>query len=340
MRKYSGFTIAEVVITTVIVGIVSLVGLMSFKPNAKMKSAYYKHIYDTLKTAAYNGYLEKHDRFGHMPGSNNFTPEGLCEDLVFFINTTENNCDRGGPIDFNDENRINFITTNGISFWFYDEAFPIIDGLANHVIDSYGNDISRTVVIVYADISPKQRNKVPFSNARDNGNIVPFLITDLGEVLPIGAPLLNSEIIKAGVKLTYNQKDHQGFISSKYVIIPADNYLDAKEKAWGDRTIWANNPMSFDPFCIVVLANYTHPRGFNNNSMCSGNSRSAGFNNQPACLPPRFGGEPARGTGTCQTVATEVDEHGNPVRQEEICCQTCEYNCSPVILNKKINLRK
>lgn len=309
MHKKSGFTLAEIVITTAIVAIVSLIGLMSFKPNTQMRAAYYRHVYETLKTAAYNGYLEKHDNFGKLRNGDNWVIAwgGMCRDLTDFINTVEGACNRsiiGSDTDFNTAEQ-SFVATNGVDFWVNR------DSSSTNVKDSYGNTTTLTYRIIYANISPKSRTKTI------GDNIVPFYITGDGDVIPAGAPLSDPEILKAGVKLTYKVKK-DGFISSGNVIIPADSFDEARKMAWGN-TIWINNPLSYR---MDTDANWGYRDTRNSRQITD----CVNYN------------EPENGTGTCEEVPKEIDKDGNVIDTQTVCCQNCTYNCSPVILNKKVRL--
>ena len=317
MYRKSGFTLAEIVITTAIIGIVSLLGIMSFKPNTQMRSAYYIHVYETLKTAAYNLYLEKHDRFGR--NGVNFGGEALCNDLTELINTAESNC--GNTVDsdetnFNGDNKIPaFVTTNGISFWMTGD---LNTGDMNNDInkDSYGNLLGQNndgsglhYVIVFADIEPKKNNKTLLQTGGD-GNVVPFIITQYGDVYPIGAPMSNPDIIKAGVKITYKERDANGFVSSKYRIIESSNFENARQEAWGD-TVWINNPLSYGSFGVY---------GNSDNRTLPGNKTNC-----------RALGEAAGTTGKCVPDLVDSDNRA-------VCCQSCTYKCNVVILNRKMHL--
>lgn len=297
MQKKFGFTIAEIVIAMVIVGIVSVVGILSFKPEMddKKRSGYYKQIYKTLKTAGYNAFLEEHGNFGKAGGD--FETEGLCNSLTGQINTSENNCNEAGiGISTTDFRNItpHFKASNGIEFWIDNNVKPL------NIQDIYNNPININLIKIYANIEPDKKTKILMDNDNPKGNVVPFYITQYGEVIPVGAPLNDPKIIQAGVKISYKYNDN-GYVSEKSITVPAENFNDAKGKAWGGK-VWANNPLSYSNYGTSTDINCPE-------------------------------GEPEDGTGTCQEVVVKIDKDKNETK-DTVCCKVCEYNCTPIILNK------
>lgn len=328
MQKKFGFTITEVVIATVIVGVVSAISILSFKPefDAKRRAGYYAQVYKTLKTAAYNAYLEQHGNFGTTSGTGSDITD-FCNDLTEQINTSKKDCslhgrDSSNQNDFaydknepGDLKRPHFIAANGISFWI-SQAYPLYNRN-----DSYNNQIGDRFYAVFADINPNGKNKV-LRTDNNNGDIVPFIITRHGEVIPMGEPIRDQKIVKAGVKISYKYTDGNGYVSERSTVVPAESLAEAYKMAWG-KTVWANNPLSYD---------YFHDNSTNSldTKWRTIGRRTDSGENPTDCKTTANENVKYRGGAVCATV--EIDSAGNTY---DICCQTCKYNCTAIILNKK-----
>ena len=81
--KRSGYTLVELMIVFLVIGIVSLVGITTAKPYKKQMYHLYSKAYDLLFTASYNVFADEN------PDYDLTTPKRLCKGLIKYINSNK-----------------------------------------------------------------------------------------------------------------------------------------------------------------------------------------------------------------------------------------------------------
>lgn len=220
------FTLAEVMICLIIIGVVSTLTLVTAKPFDKYNAYLYQKAYSALNLAAYNVKIG-------LPNGQTFagnvldTASHLCQNLTYWINTTDAYCTSlPVPIiipttavdaDMHDKS-IQFISTNGMYFYFTDVRTA-------SGTDSLGNPYSVSGRVIFVDLNG---DKMPNTAVWRSGSMVDrvaFVITSSGDVIPIGYPEIDTRYITA----KYLYADGKTF--SKPM-----SYYEAKNRAWGNTT--------------------------------------------------------------------------------------------------------
>ena len=92
-RKMKGITIAEMMITLGIIGIIAMLALITIKPYDKTYKWLYVRIYHTLETAVYNSMMTRNE----FPQ----TTTAFCTMLTEYMNVSENYCTTGNDLSIN-----------------------------------------------------------------------------------------------------------------------------------------------------------------------------------------------------------------------------------------------
>ena len=235
LKKFTAFTLAEIMLVFAIIGIVSAVTLMTTKRLSTSDKFAYQRAYDSLLTAAYNAVAET-DSQGIG------TPELLCKGMSKYINsqvaTVVKNSDdkfKGNPdIGFCNtgitvratKNTTNFtdivpdfVANNGMKFY-------ITEKIVQKNVKDYAGDTQPEGIpfyIVYIDID---------GNAGQNdinaGDVVAFAVTENADVIPLGRPAFDKRYLGVRVVFPENQDHPDEYYSDSMT------YYDAIHTAWGD----------------------------------------------------------------------------------------------------------
>ena len=259
-RKMKGITIAEMLITLGIIGIIATLALITIKPYDKTYKWLYVRIYHTLETAVYNSMM-KRDKFPE-------STTAFCTMLTEYMNVSENNCTTAGDLTINasefPEKNIKLVASNGMRLWIASNGGTYFIH-TNTQVD--GAPANMKYYVVFVDINgSKGPNKAQWSDAGNLGwnsdsklvDMVAFVVTEASVVIPIGPPEIDTRYMLASA--IYPPDDPNRPDGTRSVPM---SYFDAKHDAFGNSTSLAE-PMSLDfykdfatnsPFAI------TYPEG-------------------------------------------------------------------------------
>ena len=225
MNKKTAFTLGEILVVFLIIGIVASVGMMTVRPWEKGYKYSYTRIFNALSVALYN----------HMAteaGSEAFpsTPENFCNALISYINTSNNaqNESEINPCNLNEgqnsylddkPTREDFIKggkypkirlSSGAKLWI---------GANNGAPFSYTQEINSTTTdvvryyIVYADlngdIGPNNMTYRISANLDKLPDIVAFIVTDNYTVIPVGYPKVDQRYLTAHILYPATEEDDE-----------------------------------------------------------------------------------------------------------------------------------
>lgn len=222
LKLKKGFTLAETLIVLLIISILIVATITVMKPNDKVLKYQYSNAYTGISEGFYNVLLYKYDSdlFPDESG-----PEKLCQELTDYINTLSENCsdskDVGLGTDIFEDEKIQFVSTNGMRFYF-----------SNMQTISYklnNEDHSLKYYMAYVDINGKKGpNRLGVdSNKRNSApDIFAFALLETGKTVPLGLPEIDDRFMQARLAYYDNHAEIQ-------YAEPSLPYYLAKNAAWG-----------------------------------------------------------------------------------------------------------
>lgn len=227
-KKYA-FTLVEILIVFVIIGIIIVLEMHILQAQLNQYSAPYYNAYNTLSKAAYNVQADIYCPDNTKPvaqqicpnGPRDFptTSEGLCNRLKEFVNTAPNqgNCkateinDNSNNGDQFDDKHIKFVASN--SFRYYITGLKHIDcansnSSSNKQLCAGTTSNNVDYFVVYVDINGEKKPNRVGMNPNDEiyPDIVPFAVTTMGEVAPMGYPIYSPIYLTAKIKYPQVEK--------------------------------------------------------------------------------------------------------------------------------------
>ena len=254
MKKFKAFTLAEILIVFVIIGIIATIGVNTVKPWEKALKHSYSRIYNALALATYNAVVNgprvEHSFPDGLEGSTkNNGPKLFCEDLAYFMNNIETHCSNT-PITKNQGDYKIFNTTtphiilsNGVRLWIgapnsqhaYKLEIPL---------DNNKNSLKDTVIyyIVYADLTGDRKPNSPIWSERKAADVVAFAVTNHFVVVPLGYPIVDKRYLVAHVMRPVNNEE-----SGDDEEIPTDpmSFYEAATYAYGRYLKTQGDPLSY-----------------------------------------------------------------------------------------------
>ncbi len=248
-NKRNGFSLAEIMIVFIIIGIISMLALVTTKKMDHADKYLYSRAYDSLLTAAYNSIAE-------MDSNGMETPEMLCKGLTKFINSQPasnpkageeykggtdegycNNVTTRATKNTDDFKEImpDFIANNGMKFY-------ITEKIKEENIRDFENVASDlSFYLVYIDTDGDRG-----SGKVSDGNIIAFGVSENADVIPLGAPAYDLKFLAVRV-IFPETKAHPEERASEAV-----TYYDAINKAWGHRISFDDlRTMDFNEFAVL-----------------------------------------------------------------------------------------
>ena len=216
MKNKFGFSVVELVVTLSIMGILIVVSLYTINHNFTDFFTRYYAAYDSLNKVAYNTYTDTYCRLGdctveQKKAGRKFPTdaENLCKRFTEYFNTTNSNCSNNviqaaSNSEFNDKNDkyLQFSTTNGFKFY----ISRLNNGNSEPIKDDDNYKVS--YFIVYIDLNGKSvPNKIDHEVHPD---IVPFIVTTTGDVIPVGHPIYDKTYATARV-INYEGKETKSY---------------------------------------------------------------------------------------------------------------------------------
>jgi len=249
------FTLGEVLIVFIIIGIIAGLSLLTIKPWEKQYKMFYQRMYHSIQLAVYNHMLESSSDENAFPSSD----KNLCKVLLEYINTSNNaqvsSCDTMQSVGdnpsaatFADKNPA-IQASNGTKIWIGSNGgAPFV---LNQVINARRTLSSGTVkneqttdsiryYFVYVDINGDRSPNTPVWSDGRMADIVGFIVTDTFEVIPIGYPqvdirYLSAHVVYPPLEVEYSVSDTISKNVDEEVSDPM-TYYEAKVKAYGQRT--------------------------------------------------------------------------------------------------------
>lgn len=262
-----GFTLGELIMVFVIIGIIATVGVTTLKPWERAYKHAYTRIYNGLATAIYNYIVTTPNNSG-FPS----TPSGFCNALLVYLNTaddaannpTTNPCNLSGDKnDFlgNTPTAADFLKdgknpkiklSNGAYLWIGADFSENEDGAPfsyTQTIDSTTDVIK--YYLVYADLNGDMGPNTPqfktVSSKVRLPDIVAFAVTDKFSVIPLGYPKVDQRYLSAHIMYPLNEEDDLTDAGDK----PSDSmtYYEAIVGAYGkspNKIITMGLPQTYD----------------------------------------------------------------------------------------------
>ena len=212
--------------------------IVSAKPYDGYMANLYYDAYNAVSLAAYNSAQDLKEKSLTFPQ----TPDGLCTQLVYYINTTAKSCNTGVvSLSANDitDSKMQFTSTNSMEFYF--------SAVNTLTVNSGGTTYSFPFRLVFVDLNGKRGPNTAKPDVKNIADIVAFAVTDDGKVVPIGQPEIDTRYMTA--RVNYPDSRFPNIIvghSNPYT------YYDARSRAWG-QNFDVNEVQSF-PFANVLPA--------------------------------------------------------------------------------------
>lgn len=234
-NKKNGFTIAESLITLVVIGILTAFSISTIKPAVDNLGPLAYRAYDALKIAGYNVFIDMHNR---NTATGELTPRpfpatrvALCNRLLEYINVTnaaDARCstftDAGGTITaptFTDNGTLAFTGSNSMKFYIHQPTNINVGG------------VSVPWFLIFVDLNGERgRNSaVMGAKAEDIPDIIPFVMTYGGEVVPVGFPSTSKKYLTSKVYYPDIIDDRGNRVENRRS--GSVTYFEARNMAWG-----------------------------------------------------------------------------------------------------------
>lgn len=193
------YSLAELMIVMCIVAVVIVLTITLTRPTKYILGMQYIKALNVLETASYNLYedgSEKYTDFTRLTKNKN----QFCQILTRYINVTVNECQAENPY---------FVTSNDQIFYFSDSL-------------TYGYQDFR---IVWIDLNGKRKPNTNDVSDRRLPDIVPFAVSNNGEVTPLGMPIYEKTYIKARVVFPDEKKSEIMTFLDAQAIAFGENYF-------------------------------------------------------------------------------------------------------------------
>ena len=250
MRLKKAFTLAELMIVFIVIGIIISLGVSTVRPWEKAYKYAYLRIYNALSLSIYNHMVNTSDDDAFPTDANK-----LCEALLEYINTSEHIddpeafCKSGSHFgdtpptaaDFTEDalkNKVTITASNGVRLWIGAKNSGIEHSLeATQVIDGTTETDKVRFFYVYADLNGDRKPNSPVWSQNQMADIVAFAITDKYIVIPLGYPEVDSRYLEAHVVYpTFDtesgDEDVTSYTGDEDITSDAMTYYEAKVQAF------------------------------------------------------------------------------------------------------------
>ncbi len=214
MKK--AYNLAEVVLIIAIVGFIVMLLFKTIRPSYKAVPLAYSRVFTSLEDAIYNSYEKLREENGIFPGANGRpdpykSAQRLCELIATdpmqpdgggYINTLFYNCGENFKTvpeyitsnTFNEDNMA-FMAANSMKFYISPlQQVKVQNGVSKNQI------VTVRYFIVWVDLNGKKGPNSAFINKKGVIDIVPFIVTTRGTVLPAGYPTTDTRYFSAYVQ--------------------------------------------------------------------------------------------------------------------------------------------
>ena len=233
MKKEKAFTLAELMMVFVVIGIIASIAVVTIKPFEKSVKYLYYRMYNVINTAIYNAMFTR----AEFPVDSN----DFCTALLEFINSNENHCDIARNVSLSDteypEDKVQIFASNGVRLYIAANA----DGspFTHTEVETSGISVTYKYFVVIADLNAEKGPNTAQWKENEMADIVAFVVTDSTEVVPVGYPEVDTRYMFARVVYPPVDDDPESNLSE------AVSYYEAKNRAWGS-TIDSAEAMSFN----------------------------------------------------------------------------------------------
>ncbi len=286
MTKKNAFTIAEVLISMAIIGVISVFGIYTVQNFDKGIRYKYANVYHNLDRALFNAAnfsdikspfndTELNDAGSVVPVSAQEGAARLCRMFTEYISSASANC-----------NTANLASTDGISFG--SVKFQSLTGVNFYITKRLPDNPSpgdHTFFIVYADLNgdrpPNSMNYVAPSRQNryttTDPDVFAFAALDTGRVCPLGIPEIEPRYIQARIAYFASNREarpgnNDDTVQTKFSVVSIP-YYQAKAQAWGyytagdaaaDRFIIDEEPTTYNGYIRSKLPGNTRIYSFMN----------------------------------------------------------------------------
>jgi hypothetical protein len=258
MKFKAGFTLVEIVMFLIIVGLLLSVGFIIIKPKQAVsdKTVKYKYaaIYDALNLAIYD--LVMKDDTNPFFDDESVNPyQRLCEGLSDYLNETETNCNIS-PLNLN----VAYLVDDTVDFRNFDPQIVALNGMKIYISELITDDAAQPkyyntsnpdfkirFFMVYVDLNGKENQKRPHvvkfdESGKENPDVYAFAVIPTGEAIPMGIAEYNEKYLPT--KIGY-RKNHSTYYSPETY-----SFRKAKQMAWkyyttGNSNLYFSETISF-----------------------------------------------------------------------------------------------
>lgn len=260
LKNKKGMTLGEILITMSIMAFIAMIAIMTVKPFEKAMRTLYARAFEAMQNASYNAIIDA-DTSEFFP-----TPKDLCENLIKFMNTAQENCnipDTQLP-NYNTTNFKNltphFITSNSMRVYISEQK-------EHTEVDDFGIEVKIKFFIVFIDITGERPPNSTIWTEEKPCDVVAFLVTDAADVVPIGPPEIDTRYLTATVSYPATLDKPEETFSNPM------SYWDAKHVAWGNN-VDSTEMMSLHfsnniPLSSPLKVNYPFPKSLNTTKGCT-----------------------------------------------------------------------
>lgn len=247
MKKNKAFTLGEVLVVFVIIGIIASISMITIKPWEKAYKYSYMRIFNALSISIYN-YMATAAGTDAFPT----TPKEFCNALITYMNTANDAQHGVNPCNYTTANdsylgntptvddfreggkNPKILLSNGAKLW-------IGADLANNAPFSYTQIFGITsdtvkYYLVYVDLNGDNKPNAISYNAsgltRKLPDIVAFIVTDSFTVIPLGYPKVDQRYLSAHIMYPVTEEDDEASAEGER---PSDamTYYEALVGAYG-----------------------------------------------------------------------------------------------------------
>lgn len=254
------FTIPEILIFMVIVGVICTLMMTIIKPNEKYYRYAYYNAYYVLNTAGYNIYQDALDKKDADKTGSTYqdtdkefpqTSTALSKKLALstsssspadegYINTTfinnDNNVSKNPSASNLEKGKETFIATNSMRFFIAAQndkkpfSISVKDSMTNQ-------SINIKFFVIWVDLNGNRGPNTPVRTNNKKPDIVPFIMTTTGKVIPIGYPTVDT---------TYLSTRLEYFSDTTSSHSQIDTFYNTRKKAFGNKQYPYSDTLSID----------------------------------------------------------------------------------------------